>query len=183
VAVERQLGEVRAKRRALEADLRNQRELANKLRRLSLVGNPDAAMHVFELCQGRADAREALARLDLRETEMLQAELDSVLDKAERVRESNNAHGLQALQRESAAKLAGERIKELEEGLPGQRADVANVTARCAIIEDASGHRVHAHDIEARANEVYRDRSATETPLPRNSRASCRNCRRSTPTF
>ena len=165
VAVERQLGEVRAKKRTLEADLRNQRELATKLRRLSLVGNPDAAMHVFELCQGRTDAREALARLDLRETQLLQTELESVLDKAQRVRETNNTQGLHALQQESAAKLARERTKELEDALPGLRTDVANVTARCAIIEDASGHRLHAQDMEARGDEVYRDRSVTETAI------------------
>jgi energy-coupling factor transporter ATP-binding protein EcfA2 len=164
-AAERQLEGVRARKRALESDLRNQRELANRLRRLALTGNPGAAMTVFELCQGRTDAREALARLDLCETETLQAELDNVLDQMKAVRKSNAAHGLEALHRESDASQARARVKELGDALPSQQAEVANIRGRFSLLEQSSDHRLRATELDARATALFDDRATTDNSL------------------
>ena len=163
---EEALGQAREKKKFLANDLRNQQVLAGKLRRLALPGNPADAELVWVLCQERADALAALARIDLTEAAALQAELDKVLAQEEVADGQTRKWQEEQVRHEVRAEDAAKRIRAIDEALPGLAADAANATARFALLESASAHRLLAQPLDAQSAALARDRGVPDASFP-----------------
>lgn len=151
-----------------EKNLRDLRAIAGRLRKLSLTDAHPAVQGLSHCAMVRSEAIVALARLDLAEAKELQAALEALEAEIEVLDQRRG--GLLASV-EIRGKSAQEHTKladEIDENLPGKRADATNRFARFFLLEECAGRRTGASALTARAETLAADRTIAERAFASN---------------